>query len=70
MARVKTVQSIEAQIKKAEERVTRLKGAYKDAVSQLDELNEELKTLRMKSLVEAIEKSGKSYEEVMRLIKL
>ena len=60
MARAKTVQSIEAQIKKAEERVTRLKGAYKDAVSQLDELNEELKTLR----------SGKSYEEVMRLIKL
>ena len=55
MARAKTVQSIEAQIKKAEERVTRLKGTYKDAVSQLDELNEE---------------RGKSYEEVMRLIKL
>ena len=40
MARAKTVQSIEAQIKKAEERVTRLKSAYTDAVSQLDELNE------------------------------
>ena len=62
MARAKSIQSIEAQIKKAEERVSRLKGAYKAAVRQL--------ISSMKSLVEAIEKSGKSYEEVMRLIKL
>lgn len=70
MARTRNIQSVEAQIMKTEERDTKLKEAYEDAVRQLDGLNEELKALRMKSIVEAIEKSGKSHEEVMRKIKL
>ena len=70
MARVSKKQALKARIVKAEERVLSTKAEYEKAVAELKDLLDEEKELKTRELMEAIDKSGKSYEEVLRLIKL
>lgn len=70
MARVTKKQALKAKIVKAEERVLSTKAEYEKAVAELKDLLDEEKELKTRELMEAIDKSGKSYEEVLRLIKL
>ena len=70
MARVTKKQALKAKIVKAEERVHSTKAEYEKAVAELKDLLDEEKELKTRELMEAIDKSGKSYEEVLRLIKL
>ncbi len=70
MARASKRQALKAKIAKAEERVLSTKAEYEKAVDELKALLDEEKELETKELMAAIEKSGKSYEEIIRLINL
>ena len=70
MARVSKGQALKAKIAKAEERVLSTKAEHEKAVEELKALLDEEKELETKELMEAIEKSGKSYDEILRLINL
>ncbi len=70
MARVSKGQALKAKIAKAEERVLSTKAEHEKAVEELKALLDEQKELETKELMTAIEKSGKSYEEILRLINL
>ena len=70
MARVSKGQALKTKIAKAEERVLSTKAEHEKAVEELKALLDEQKELETKELMTAIEKSGKSYEEILRLINL
>ena len=70
MARTKSTASLDGRIREAEKKVTEAKARYDSAVSELKSLLEERKELQMKELMREMEKSGKSFEEVIRLIRL
>lgn len=70
MARTKSTVSLDGRIREAERMVTEAKARYSSAVSELKSLIEERKELQMKELMCAMEKSWKSFEEVIRLIRL
>jgi len=70
LARVSKRQALKAKIAKAEERVLSTKAEHEKAVEELKALLDEQKELETKELMTAIEKSGKSYEEILRLINL
>ena len=70
MARTKSTVSLDGRIREAERKVTEAKARYDSAVSELKSLIEEKKELQVKELMREVEKSGKSFEEVIRLIRL
>ena len=70
MARTKSTASLDGRISETERKVTEAKPKYDCAVSELKSLLEERKELQMKELMREMEKSGKSFEEEIRLIRL
>ena len=70
MARTKSTVSLDGRIREAERKVTEAKARYDSAVSELKSLIEEKKELQVKELMREMEKSGKSFEEVIRLLRL
>ena len=70
MARTKSTASLDGRIREAERKVTEVKAKYDCAVSELKSLIEEKKELQVKELMREMEKSGKSFDEVIRLIRL
>lgn len=70
MARTKSTVSLDGRIREAERKVTEAKARYDSAVSELKSLIEEKKELQVKELMREMEKSGKSFDEVIRLIRL
>lgn len=60
--------NLEQQIEKAQEKVMRTKAAYDDAVEVLQKLLDKRDALRKDELWEAVINSGKSYEEILRII--
>ena len=69
MARTKTMASIDAKIAKAQAAVEKAKTRYDSAIAELESLYVEKKNLQAKELAATIEKSGKSYEDVLTFIK-
>ena len=69
MARIKTMASIDAKIRKAQESVEKTKARYDAAVTELGRLHDEKEALQIQELVAAMEKSGKSYEELLKFVK-
>jgi seryl-tRNA synthetase len=69
MARIKTMASIDAKIRKAQESVEKTKARYDAAISELEALYNEKEALQIQELTAAMEKSGKSYEEVLKFVK-
>jgi seryl-tRNA synthetase len=69
MARIKTMASIDAKIRKAQESVEKIKARYDAAISELEALYNEKEALQIQELTAAMEKSGKSYEEVLKFVK-
>jgi len=61
--------SIDAKIKKAQESVEHTKARYAVATTELGTLYDKKKALQVQELASAIEKSDKSYEEVLKFIK-
>ena len=70
MVRTKSTASLDGRIREAERKVTEAKARYDSAVSELKSLIEEKKELQVKELMREMEKSGKSFEEVIRIIRL
>ena len=70
MARTKSTVSLDGRIREADRKVTEAKARYDSAVSELKSLIEEKKELQVKELMREMEKSGKSFDEVIRLIRL
>ncbi len=69
MARTRTMASIDAKIKKAQDAVEQTKDRYDAAVTELERWYEEKKNLQLQELAQALNKSDKSFEDVMRFIK-
>ncbi|MCH3916635.1 MAG: hypothetical protein LKE40_04055 [Spirochaetia bacterium] len=70
MARASSMESLNGKILKAEEKARRLKNRYDEALKELKDLQDKRREMQVAKLLEAIDKSGKTMEEVMRLIKL
>ena len=70
MARTKSTASLDGRIREAERKVTEVNAKYDCAVTELKSLLGERKELQMKELMREMEKSGKSFEEVIRLLRL
>lgn len=60
--------SIEEKIERAKKEVEKAKEKYDAAVDNLDALIEEEKNVRQMRLLEAIENSGKSNEEILEFL--
>jgi len=69
MARTKTMASIDAKIAKAQTAVEKAKTKYDSAIAELEVLYTEKRGLQAKELAAAIEKSGRSYEDVLSFVK-
>ncbi len=69
MARTRTMASVDAKIKKAQDAVEQTKDRYDAAVTELERWYEEKKNLQLQELAQALNKSDKSFEDVMRFIK-
>lgn len=61
--------TIGSKIQKAQDAVLRTKERYEKAMSVLEKLIAVRKERQMKSFMEALEKSDRSFEEVMRFLK-
>jgi hypothetical protein len=70
MGRPRKTVAIETRIGNVEQRVKSLKMQYDEALAELKALLEEQQRIRADHLLKAIAKSGKSFDEVLRLIEL
>ena len=70
MARTKSTASLDGRIREAERKVNEAEAKYGCAVSELKSLLGERQELQMKELMREMVKSDKSFEEVIRLIRL
>lgn len=70
MPRVISNESLNSKIAKAETKVKSLKEGYENALRELGELRKKQREQHVSKLLEAMDKSGKTFEEVIRLIKL
>ena len=68
MARPRKDISIEEQIKKQEEAVTKAKERYDSEVARLKDLHVKRDEAKKKELIKAIENSKKSYDEIMAFL--
>lgn len=70
MARMTSMDALEAKIVKAQQQVSRAKKQYDDALAKLSDLLDKRDALRRDELVKAILKSDKTYEEVLEFLSL
>jgi|JTFO01.1.fsa_nt_gb hypothetical protein len=70
MPRVSSNESMNSRIAKAETRVKRMKDGYENALKELGDLRKKQREQQVSKLLEAMDRSGKTFEEVIRLIKL
>ena len=65
MSRMKTITSVEAQIKKTETGLSKAKAKYDDLATGLKALQDEKKRLQGQLILDSFVKSGKSMGEIM-----
>ncbi|MDD4573590.1 MAG: hypothetical protein PHR69_05180 [Sphaerochaeta sp.] len=70
MPRVSSNESMNSKIAKAEDKVKMLKDGYENALRELGGLRKKQREQQVTKLLDAMDKSGKTFEEVIRLIKL
>lgn len=66
--KAEATENLEQQVEKAQARVIRAKAAYDSAVDDLQKLLDKRDAMRKDNLWKAVIKSGKSYDEILRLI--
>ena len=66
--RKSTTETLEQQIEKAQEKVIRTKSVYDNAVASLQKLLDKRDAQRKDDLWNAVIKSNKSYEEIIRML--
>lgn len=69
MARKKTTASIDADSKKIQTEMSGLQNRYDRLADRLTELQEEKRRHTSEEIMDAFEKSGKSYQELMTFLK-
>lgn len=70
MARRPSSRAVDTKIKRTQEKAKRLKKEYDDTLAVLKGLLEEKRKIQAEILLQAINKSGKSFEEVLKIIEL
>ncbi len=60
--------TIDEKIERAKLKVSKAKDRYDEALSELKNLMEEKKKLQSKELMDAIDKSNRTYEEIMEFL--
>ena len=68
MARMTSMEALEAKIEKAQAMVSKTKKQYDAAVAALSDLLDKRDALRRDELVKAIMKSDRTYEEVLAFL--
>lgn len=68
MARMTSIDALEAKIEKAQQQVSKAKKQYDEALAKLSDLLDKRDALRRDELVKAILKSNKTYEEVLEFL--
>ena len=68
MARPKKTATLDEEITRQEEVVTRSKAKYDADVKKLKDLYAKRDERKKKALLDAVEKSGRSYEEIMAFL--
>ena len=68
MARMTSMEALDAKIEKAQAQVSKTKKQYDAAVATLSDLLDKRDALRRDELVKAIMKSGRTYEEVLAFL--
>ena len=70
MARQMSIQVIDTKIVKAKKHALRTKTSYENVLHELDALNKLRSEAKEKEIIRTVRRSGKSFREVMRLIRL
>lgn len=68
MARPRKTISIEEKIAKAKENFEKAKIRYDAAAKELEDLQAKQRAIHRNELIQAVEKSGKSYAEIMAFL--
>ena len=68
MARMTSMEALDAKIEKAQAQVSKAKKQYDAAVAALSDLLDKRDVLRRDELVKAIMKSDRTYEEVLEFL--
>ena len=68
MARMTSMEALEKRIEKAQEKVSRAKKQYDDAIDVLSDLLDKRDALKRNELVKAIMKSDRTYDEVIAFL--
>ena len=68
MARMTSMEALDAKIEKAQAQVSKAKKQYDAAVAALSDLLDKRDALRRDELVKAIMKSDRTYEEVLEVL--
>ena len=69
MARVRTIESINAEIVKIQEELDNLQQKYDKTAAKLETLQEQKQKYQTKLVMEALQNSGKSFDELMTFLK-
>ena len=69
MARVRTIESINAEIAKIQEELNNLHQKYDKTAAKLEVLQEQKQKYQTKLVMEALQRSGKSFDELMTFLK-
>ena len=69
MARKKSTDTIEAEIKKVKSDMSKLQDRYDKLADKLKELQDQKRRLEADAIMDAYLKSGKSLDEIMTLLK-
>ena len=68
MARMTSIDALEAKIEKAQQQVSKAKKQYDEALAKLSDLLDKRDALRRDELAKAILKSNKTYDEVLEFL--
>jgi hypothetical protein len=69
MARVRSLDSVEAEVRQAQEAVVKAKARYEAALKKLEDAMARKDEVTARELLAAFKKSGKPYAVVMRYLK-
>ena len=69
MARVRTIESINAEIAKSQEELNNLHQKYDKTAAKLEVLQEQKQKYQTKLVMKALQSSGKSFDELMTFLK-
>jgi len=68
MARTKTTGSIDAEIKKVKDGISKAKARYDALAEDLQKLEKQKRAMQAEKIMDAFEKSGKTYKELMTFL--